>query len=260
MPSRVVDACCSSAFLAHYTDYWLTENILQAGIEKILVDQLLEISQKTHEDCKIKTYHIPGLSHCIYIEAFGIVKIQQFMKFSVYGHLVSHTTCILDDVNCNFLHGTSLPTVPCHRSWVQIIQADIYKGDLALVLFLPSKGDIVTIAVVPYFNISKKRKGNARVAPALLDPKFVAKFLPNEDKIYSIRSHMFYPNGLEYLWVPSAHALKIEPCSSEDELLLFQSSLGLLDAIHEIEHIIQRAVKEAFCNKSRRLWHTGDWV
>ena len=153
-----------------------------------------------------------------------------------------------------------------------MIQAGIYKGDLALVLFMPSKGDIVTIAIVPCFNPSKKRKSNARVAPALLDPKFMAKFLPNENKIYIIGSHMVYPNGLESLQVLSAHALKIEPCPSEAELLLFQSSLmpldaiyktkdislGLLDVIYDLEHIIQHAVKKAFLNKSRRLWHTED--
>ena len=109
----------------------------------------------------------------------------------------------------------------------------IYKGDLALVLFTPSKGDIVTITVVPRFNPSKKRKSNARVAPALLDPKFMAKFLPNENKIYIIGSHMFYPNRLESLQVPSAHALKIKPHPSEAELLLFQSSLMPLNAIYE---------------------------
>ena len=85
---------------------------------------------------------------------------------------------------------------------------------------------------------------------------------------------MFYPNGLQSLQAPSAHALKIEPCPSEAELLLFQSSLmllngiyetknislGLLDVIYDLEHIIWHAVKKAFHNKSRRLWHTGDRV
>ena len=248
--------------------------ILQAGMEKILAEHLLEISQKIHADCKIKTYHIPYLPCHVYIEAPRIAEIQELMKFSAYGHLVSCATCISDDINCNFLHGTSISDVPCPGSWVRIIQAGIYKGDLALVLSMPSKGDIVTITVVPHFNPSKKRKSNARAAPALLDPKFMAKFLPNENKIHIIGSCMFYANGLESLQAPSAHALKIEPCPSEAELLLFQSSLmllneiyetkdispGLLDVIYDLEHIIWHAVKKSFHNKSRRLWHTGDWV
>ena len=102
----------------------------------------------------------------------------------------------------------------------------------------------------------------------------MAKFLPNENKIHIIGSCMFYPNELESLQAPSAHALKIEPRPSEVELLLFQSSLmpldaiyetkdislGLLDVIYDLEHIIWHAMKKAFLNKSRRLWHTGDQV
>lgn len=87
-------------------------------MEKVLAERLLDISQKTHEDCGIKTYHVPCLPRRIYIEAPGILKIQEFMKFSAYGHLVSRATRILDDTNRNFLHGTSVPNVPCPESWV----------------------------------------------------------------------------------------------------------------------------------------------
>ena len=59
-------------------------------MEKIIAESLLEISQITHEDCGITTYHVCYLPRRIYIEAPGIVEIQEFMKFSVYGHLVSH--------------------------------------------------------------------------------------------------------------------------------------------------------------------------
>ena len=96
----------------------ITENVLQAGMEKILAERLLEISQKIHADCEIKTYHIPYLPHCIYIEAPGITEIQDLMKFSAYGRLVSCATCISDDINQNFLHGTSVCDVPCPGSWV----------------------------------------------------------------------------------------------------------------------------------------------
>ena len=82
-------------------------------MESTLAETLFDISPKTHEDCAIKTYHIPYLPRRIYIEARGIVKIQELMKFSAYGHLVSHATCILDDMNNIFLHSTSTPDVPC---------------------------------------------------------------------------------------------------------------------------------------------------
>ena len=72
----------------------VTENVLQAGMEKILAERLLEISQKIHADCEIKIYHIPYLPHHVYIEAPGTAKIQELMKFSAYGHLVSHATHI----------------------------------------------------------------------------------------------------------------------------------------------------------------------
>ena len=234
-------------------------------MEKILGDRLLEISQKTHEDCGIKTYHIPYLPRRIYIEAPGIVEIQEFMKFSTYGYLVSRATRILDDIDRKFLHSSSVPDVPCPGSWVRIVQAGIYMGDLALVLYMPSEGDIVSIVVVPRFNISqnKKRKGSgllARTAPALLDPTFVAKFPDNENNIHIIRSRMFHPMGLEFLRAPCAHALKIEPCPSEAELLLFRSCFERPDVTHKTGSLIWHAVNKAFRNKSRKLWHTGDRV
>jgi hypothetical protein len=121
-------------------------------------------------------------------------------------------------------------------------------------------GDIVTIAVVPCFwNKKRKGKGNARPAPTLLDPKFVAQFC-SKNNIHFIRSHKFTSNGLELLQVASAHSLKIEPCHSEENLLVFQSSLGILDKSFTLDLVICHVVKKAFHNKSRRLWHTGDWV
>lgn len=244
----------------------MTENILQAGIEKILAVSLLEIS-KTRGDCEIQTFHNPCFPRRIYIKAPGILEIQELMKFSAYGPLVSRATRIIDDIDLNLLLGTNAPDVPCPGSWVRIRQACIYKGDLALVLFTPSEGDIVTIVVVPRFSVSqsKKRKSNglfarAAPAPALLDPRIVAKFPSDEHNVHSIGSRRFYPNGLEFLRTPSIHSLKIEPSPSEAELLLFQSSFGLLDSTYEHEHIIQRAVYEAFRNKSRTFWHAGDRV
>ena len=109
------------------------KNILQAGMETVLAESLLEISRKTHEDLGIKTYHIPFLPRRIYIEAPGILEIQQLMKFSAYSHLVSRATRIPDDINRSFLHSTNAPDVPCDGSWVRIIQPGIYKGDLAVV-------------------------------------------------------------------------------------------------------------------------------
>ena len=231
-------------------------------METILAESLLEITQKTHGHSGIKTYHVPFLSRRIYIEAPGIAEIQEFMKFSAHGHLVSRAARVLDDIDRNFLHSTSAPDVPCTGSWVRITQPGIYKGDLALVLVTPSTGDIVTIVVVPRFTVSrnKKRKDKARPAPALLDPEFVAKFLFNKNNIHLIGSRKFHSNGLEFLHVASAHALKIEPRPSEADLLLFESSFGILNETFELDHIIQRAVNKAFCNESRRLWRTGDWV
>ena len=57
-----------------------------------------------------------------------------------------------------------------------------------------------------------------------------------------------------------AHGLKIEPCPSEAELLLFQSSFGIVDDNFELDLVIQHAVNKAFHNKSRRLWCLGDQV
>ena len=174
---------------------------------------------------------------------------------------MSRTTHVLDDLDCDFLHSAHIPDVPCTGSWVQIIQPGIYKGDLAVVSLTPSTGDIVMIAVVPHFrNKKRKSKGNARPAQALLDPKFVVKFSSNEHNIHYIRSHKFTTNGLELLQVAGAHGLKIEPCPSEGELLLFQSSFGIVDKNFELDLIIQHAVNETFCNKSRRSWHLGDGV
>ena len=240
-----------------------TENILQAGMETILAASLLEITQKTHGHSGIKTYHVPSLPRRIYIEAPGIAEIQELMKFSAYGHLVSRATRVLDDIDRNFLHSTSTPNVPCTGSWVRITQPGIYKGDLALVYATPSTGDIVRVVVVPRLTVSgnKKRKGNARPAPALLDPKFVAKFpYISLDGIHSTGSRSLHSNGLELLYVASAHGLKIEPRPSDAELLLFQSSFGVLNETFELDHQIQRAVNKAFCNESRRLWRTGDQV
>ena len=259
-----MDASCSGEFLPCCT-HRVTENILQPGIEKIFAESLLEIS-KTHGDCEIQTFHNPRFPRRIYIKAPGIVEIQELMKFSAYGRLVSRATRIMDDINFNPMLA-SVPDVPCPGSWVRIRLTCIYKGDLALVLFPPGEGDVVTIVVVPRFSVSqsKKRKGNglfarAAPAPALLDPKIVAQFPSNEHNVHTIGARRFYPNGLEFLWTPSIHSLEIEPSPSETELLLFQSSFGRLDLTYEFEHIIQRAVNEAFRNKSRTLWHTGDRV
>lgn len=270
-----MDASCSCAFFPLTNGFAYLKN-LQAGIETVLAESLLEISRKTHENLGIKTYHIPFLPCRIYIEAPGVVEIQQLMKFSAYGHLVSRATRIPDDINRNFLQSTSAPDVPCTGSWVRIIQPGIYKGDLALVLPEFSEGsessegsecegpsDIVTIAVVPRFTVSKNKKRRVdRPAPALLDPQFVAKFPSSEHNIHwrSIQSRTFHPNGLEILQAPSIHALKIEPRPSEAELVLFQSSFGRLNVKYEAEFVIQHAVNRAFRNESRRLWRTGDRV
>jgi ribosomal protein L24 len=236
-------------------------------MEKILAESLLEISRKTHEDCGIMTYHVPHHPRRIYIETPGILEIQEFMKFSAYGHLVTHATRILDDINRDFLHGTSIPDVPCPGSWVRIIPAGIYKGDLALVVFRPKEGDVVSITVVPRFDISqsKKRKGSglfARVAPApaLLDPEFLAKFPLNENNIHPVGSRMFHRTGLEVLQAPTAHVLEIEPRPTEAELFLFQSCFERLDITYNTENLIWRAVNEAFRNESKWLWRIGDRV
>ena len=81
-------------------------------MESTLAETLFAISQKTHEDCAIKTYHIPYLPRRIYIEAPGIVQIQELMKSSAYGHLVSRATRILDNMNRNFCTVLALPMFP----------------------------------------------------------------------------------------------------------------------------------------------------
>jgi ribosomal protein L24 len=235
-------------------------------METILAESLLGISQKTNEDWGIKTFHIPYLPRCIYIEAPGIFEIQEFMKFSAYSELASRFTRISDD-NRSFLYGT-IPDAPCPGSWVRITQTGLYKGDLALVLSAPSEGDLVLIAIVPRFDVSqsKKRKGTgllARPPPTLLDPMFMVNYPLDDNYIYSIRSRLFHRLGLEILRAPSAHALNIEPRPSEPELLLFQSSLERLDITHEtgeVAALIRRAVNKAFRIESRRLWRTGDQV
>ena len=60
-------------------------------MESTLAETLFDISQKTHEDCAIKTSHIPYLPRRIYIEAPVIVKIQELMKFSAYVSCHTHT-------------------------------------------------------------------------------------------------------------------------------------------------------------------------
>ena len=236
-------------------------------MEKILAESLLEISRETHEDCGIKTYHVPYHPRRIYIETPGIVEIQEFMKFSAYGSLVSCATRIFDDIDRDFLHGSSIPDVPCPGSWVRIIPACLYKGDLALVVFTPSEGDVVSITVVPRFDISqnKKRKAHglfarAGPAPALLDPEFLAKFPLNENNIHPIGSRMFHRTGLEVLQAPTVHVLKIEPRPTEAELFLFQSCFERLDITYDTENLIRNAVNKAFRNESRWLWRTGDRV
>jgi hypothetical protein len=236
------------------------EKNLQAGMEKILAESLLKITQKTHEDCGIMTYHVPYLPRRVYIEAPGIVEIQEFMKFSSFGHLVSRATRIFDDINRSFLHATSLPDVPCAGSWVRIIQAGMYKGDLAVVLSTPSEGDIVSIAVVPRFNISQNKKRKSVSAPQLLDEKIMAKFPSNEHYIYCIGSRRFHRTGLEFLQAPSAHTLKVESRPSESELLLFRSCFERAGVTGNPENLIRHAVNRAFRNESKRLWCTGDRV
>ena len=232
-------------------------------MENVLSKSLLSISQKTHEDLGIKIYHVRYLPCRIYIEAPGIVEIQEFMRCFAYSGLVSRATRILDDINRDFLHGTSIPEVPCPGSWVRITQAGLYKGDLSLVNHMPSEGDIISIAVVPRYNDSqsKKRKGS-RVAPALLDRKFFLKYPPNEDNMVMIRSRMFHICGLEFLLAASSHSLKIEPHPSEAELTQFQSVFERITYSAEdmTFSLVCLAVFKAYRNKSKRLWNTGDCV
>ena len=87
-------------------------------METILAGSLSEIAQKTHGNFGVKTYHISFLPRHIYIEAPGIAKIHQFMKFSAYGHLISRASHVVDDIDRSFLHSASVPDVPCTGSWV----------------------------------------------------------------------------------------------------------------------------------------------
>jgi ribosomal protein L24 len=256
-----VDASCSGAFLPCCTLDPVTENILQAGMEAILAGSLSETSQKMHGS-GVATYHIPYLPRRIYIEAPGIAEIQELMKYSAYGHLTSRASRVLDDIDRGFLHGTRPPNIPSIGSWVRILQPGIYQGDLGVVFAKPDEGDIVTIAVVPRIRIKKRKgKGNARPAPALFDPKDLAKSYPaNEENIHFIGSREFSSNGLEFLRAASAHALKIDPHPSEAEILVFRSSLGILDKTYQLDAVIHYALTRAFRNESMRLWHTGDRV
>ena len=93
-------------------------------MENILTESLLEILQKMHKDCEINTYYVPYLPHRIYIEAPGIVEIQEFMRCSTDGHIVSRAMCILDDINCDFFaqHQRSRCSLPWvmglnHTGW-----------------------------------------------------------------------------------------------------------------------------------------------
>ena len=260
-----MDASCSGTFLP-YTHNRITDFFFQAGTETILANSLLETSQEMDEDWGIKTFYVPYLPRRIYIEAPGIVEIQELLKFSAYSQLTSRCTRISDD-DRSFVYGT-IPDVPSPGSWVRITQTGIYKGDLALVLSAPSEGDVVSIVAVPRLDVSKnkKRKGtglHARPAQTLLDPTFLANYPLNDNNVYSIRSRLFHRLGLEILRAPSAHALTIEPRPSQPELLLFQSSLERLDVTNEtgeVAVLIRRAVNNAFRIESRRLWRTGDQV
>ena len=255
-----MDASCSGAFLPCCTHDRVTEYILQAGLETVIAASLHDFSQKTHSD--IQTYHVPYLPRRVYISAPGIAEIQELLKFSAYGHLVSRASRVLEDVDLGFLHGTRVPEVPSVGSWVRILQPGIYQGDLAVVFSKPSTGDIVTIAVVPRLHIKKRKgKGNARPASALLDPEYLAKYYPpNELNVHLIGSREFTSNGLEFLRAASAHALKIEPRPFEAELVAFRSCLGILKQTFQLDAVIHYALTKAFGNESRWLWRTGDRV
>jgi ribosomal protein L24 len=233
----------------------------QAGMEKMLAGSLSELSHKMYGESGVKTYHVSYLPRRIYLEAPGIAEIQALMRFSAYGPLVSRASRVWDDIDRGFLHGT-IPDVPSVGSWVRILQPGIYRGDLGVVFWKPSTGDIVTIAVVPRFRNKRRHgKGNAKPASALLDPQFLAKvYPPNEENIHLIGSREFSSNGLEFLRAASAHALKIEPRPLEAELLPFQASLLILDKRYQLDAVLFYALNRAFRNASRRLWRLGDRV
>jgi ribosomal protein L24 len=255
-----VDTACSGAFLPSCTHDRVTEYILQAGLETVIAGSLNAFSRQRDSD--IQTYHVPYLPRRVYIRAPGIAEIQELLKFSAYGQLVSRASRVLEDLDLDFLHGTKVPDVPCVGSWVRILQPGIYRGDLAVVFSKPSAGDIVTIAVVPRLrNKKRKGKGNARPPSALLDPIFLAKsYPPDEENIHHIDCREFSSNGLEFLRAASAHALKMEPRPHDTELFAFQSSLFLLDKRYQLDAVLYFALTKAFSNESRRLWRTGDRV
>ena len=88
----------------------------------------------------------------------------------------------------------------------------------------------------------------------------MVKFPANKDDVHSIGSRNFTSNGLEFLWVASAHGLKIEPRPSKAELFLFHSSFGIVDKTFELDLVVQHAVNKAFHSRSRRSWCLGDRV
>jgi len=238
----------------------VTENILQAGLERLIARSLDELSQKTHSDIQI--YHVSYLPRRVYCRAPGIADIRELCKFSAYGHLVSRASRVLEDIDLDFLYGTRVPDVPSVGSWVRILQPGTYQQDLGVVFSKPRTGDIVTIAVVPRLQYKKRKgKGNARPASALIDPEVLAKnFPPNELNIHLIGLREFTSNGLEILRAPSAHALKIEPRPCEAELVAFRSCLGILKQTFQLDAVIHYALTKAFGNESRWLWRTGDRV
>jgi hypothetical protein len=148
-------------------------------MEKILAESFLEISQNSHEDCGIKTYHIPYLPRRIYIEAPGIVRDSRVHEvFGLWSPSVSCHTHIGRHQSQFFAQRSrrSLPWVmgPNHTGWAST------RATLPLFFLRPSEGDVVSIAVVPRFKISqnKKRKGKGRAAPHFLTKKFWLKFPP----------------------------------------------------------------------------------
>ena len=66
---------------------------------------------------------------------------------------------------------------------------------------------------------------------------------------YRIGSQKFHPNGLEFLLAPSTHALKPEPEPSEGELWLFEESIHRGGDQHDINDLMQGAVRKAYYKK-----------
>ena len=73
----------SSHLLPCFIHDRVTKYVLQAGMEKLLAESLLDISRKTHESSGIKTYHVPHLPRRVYIESPGIVEIQEIGRAHV---------------------------------------------------------------------------------------------------------------------------------------------------------------------------------